>query len=223
MPGSLRRSAKLHRLRGEVRAEPEIAADDMKRKVAPHHGEALRRLPDPLAERAGAAEHRADLRRRISARRDVGGAERPEQIQLAGVPLGRRSSTVSSNSRPLVRWLIASMFANLSRARAPPSASIRPPSSIRPASVKCRASNSGCVRRISGNRASMPRPPAGETAGAASASQRAMQRFLEQRVLEQIGAPRRLALDVKNLRARQLRQLGLERRLSTLTTAASIS
>src|SRR5688572_12832583 len=38
-------SRELHRLRCQVRAQPEIATDDMKGKMASHHRESLRRFP----------------------------------------------------------------------------------------------------------------------------------------------------------------------------------
>jgi hypothetical protein len=39
----------------------------MEREISPHHREELRRLPDPLAQRASATENRAYFRRRIPA------------------------------------------------------------------------------------------------------------------------------------------------------------
>ena len=67
MPGIVEPFAKRHRLVRQLAADTEIAAHDMKREISPHHREELRRLPHPLAKRAGAIENRADFRRRIPA------------------------------------------------------------------------------------------------------------------------------------------------------------
>ena len=82
--------AKLHGFIRQLAANAEVAAHDMKREITPHHREELRLLAHPLAQSAGAMEYRTDFRRRIPARSDVSSAERTEQLQLAGITLGRR-------------------------------------------------------------------------------------------------------------------------------------
>ena len=81
-------AGELHPLGGQVHAQPEIAAHGVPLPDAQHEREQLRRLPDPLAQLARPAEDRADFGRGIAARRDVGGTQRAQQLELAGVSLG---------------------------------------------------------------------------------------------------------------------------------------
>ena len=59
--------AKRHRFVRQFGADPEIAAHDMEGEISPHHREELRRLPHPLAQRAGATKNRTHFRRGIPA------------------------------------------------------------------------------------------------------------------------------------------------------------
>ncbi len=78
-----------HRLASQIRAEKQVGADEVPDPHPPHDGEALPRLPDPLAQLPGAGEDRPDLRGGIPVRRDIRSAQRVQELQLEGVALRR--------------------------------------------------------------------------------------------------------------------------------------
>ena len=87
--GVVQRPDKLHRFGCQVHAQPEVAAHHVPRTVAPHDPELLRRLPNPVSQFARPAEDRADLWCGVTARRDVGGAQRVKKLQLLGIAFWR--------------------------------------------------------------------------------------------------------------------------------------
>ena len=117
--GVVERPGKFHRLGGQVRAEPELAADEVPLPDAHDDRDELRRLPDPLAQLARPAEDRADFRRGITARREVGGAQRDSSSSNSRASRSGDSSSASSSASPRVRWPIASISADRSRERSP--------------------------------------------------------------------------------------------------------
>ena len=120
-----------------------------------HESEELGRLARPRAQLSRPAEDRADLGCRIAADREVGDAKRTEQLELAGVSLAEDSGSVSINSRPLVRWPIASTSADRSRERRPAWSQYSIAFSEYSASVKWWAINSGCAASGCSRRASI--------------------------------------------------------------------
>ena len=74
------------RLSGEVQGKVHLAAHDAPGEIAPHHGELLLRSADPLAKLPRALKRRADLRRRVAAHGDIGGAKRAQDLKFQLIP-----------------------------------------------------------------------------------------------------------------------------------------
>ena len=74
------------RLAGELQGQVHLAADDAPGEVAPHHRELLLRTADPLAKLPRAMKGGTDLRRRVAAHGDIGGAKRAQDLKFQLVP-----------------------------------------------------------------------------------------------------------------------------------------
>ena len=135
----------------QLAADAKITADNVVSEIAPHHCEQFRSLLHAIAESTCSMEDWPDFRGCISPRGDVGGAERTKQFQLASIPRGRRLEC-SGSSRPLERWLIASVCANRSRDLIPAFRQNPMALSVAPATARCSATISGCVSSKRPNR-----------------------------------------------------------------------
>ena len=80
-------TGELHPLGGQIHAQPEVGANGVPLPDPQHEREQLLRLAGALAQLARPAENGTDLGCGITARSDVGGAQRAQQLQLLPVAL----------------------------------------------------------------------------------------------------------------------------------------